>query len=154
MGRGNLQPSLKGRALRLLSQREHSRKELERKLARYEPETEALGAVLDELQDKGFICEERVLQSVLHRRSDKFGAARLRQELMEKGLPKERVEQAMSELHGSEQARASEVWRKKYGKRPETAQERARQARFMIARGFSAEVVRRALEQATGEESA
>lgn len=153
MGRENIQPSLKGRALRLLSQREHSRQELERKLARYEAEPGALVAVLDELQAKGFICEERVLQSVLHRRAAKLGAARLRQELLEKGLPRERVEQAMNGLLGSEQARASAVWRKKYGERPDTAQERARQARFLIARGFSAEVVRRVLEQAPGEES-
>ncbi|MFZ1500011.1 MAG: recombination regulator RecX, partial [Giesbergeria sp.] len=60
------QLSLKGRALRLLSQREHSRAELERKLARHLQEGEDLAAVLDDLQAKGFICEERVLASVLH----------------------------------------------------------------------------------------
>jgi len=45
-------PSLKGRALRLLSQREHSRGELERKLARYEEEPGTLKAALDELAAK------------------------------------------------------------------------------------------------------
>ena len=43
------QPSLKGRALRLLGQREHSRRELERKLAPYEQESGALVRALDEL---------------------------------------------------------------------------------------------------------
>ena len=45
-------PSLKGRALRLLSQREHSRAELERKLARHEEEPGTLAKALDELAAK------------------------------------------------------------------------------------------------------
>jgi regulatory protein len=35
LNKPGFQPSLKGRALRLLSQREHSRNELERKLAQH-----------------------------------------------------------------------------------------------------------------------
>jgi regulatory protein len=38
------------RALRLLSQREHSRRELERKLAEYETASGELARVLDELE--------------------------------------------------------------------------------------------------------
>ena len=47
--------SLKGRALRLLSGREHSRAELERKLAAHEQEPGQLKRVLDELQTRDFI---------------------------------------------------------------------------------------------------
>ena len=54
------QLSLKGRALRLLSGREHSRAELERKLASREEEPGQLHRVLDELQAKGFIDHQRV----------------------------------------------------------------------------------------------
>ncbi len=67
--RGAPQLSLKGRALRLLSGREHSRQELERKLAPREEEPGQLRRILDELQAKGFIDERRVAESVLHRRS-------------------------------------------------------------------------------------
>ena len=42
--------SLKGRALRLLAGREHSRAELERKLAAHETEPGELARALDELQ--------------------------------------------------------------------------------------------------------
>ena len=45
-------PSLKGRALRLLSGREHSRLELERKLAQFEEEPGSLAAALDDLQER------------------------------------------------------------------------------------------------------
>ena len=65
----SFQPSLKGRALRLLSRREHSRRELERKLQPYEEEPGKLAQALDELQAKGFISEQRVVESVLHRRA-------------------------------------------------------------------------------------
>src|SRR6478672_12274867 len=91
-------PSLKGRALRLLSQREHSRAELERKLARHEEEPGQLARVLDELQAKDFISEQRVVDSVLHRRAPRLGAGRLRQELQAKGIGGELVAQAVQQL--------------------------------------------------------
>ena len=141
-------PSLKGRALRLLSLREHSRAELERKLASFEEEPGALSQALDELQAKGFISETRVLESVIHRRAARLGASRIRQELQDKGLDAQLVEQAMDELRGSEFDRAKEVWRRKFGELPNNPTAQARQARFLISRGFSAEVVRRVLKAA------
>ena len=57
--------SLKGRALRLLSGREHSRAELERKLAAHEEEPGQLARILDELQARDFINEQRVVDSVI-----------------------------------------------------------------------------------------
>ncbi|MFM6989780.1 MAG: hypothetical protein ACKOWD_00505 [Rhodoferax sp.] len=39
--------------------------------------------------------------------------------------------------------RAREVWRKKFGAAPQDAQERSKQVRFLMTRGFTAEVVRR-----------
>ncbi|PHM20200.1 MAG: recombination regulator RecX [Curvibacter sp. PD_MW3] len=139
------QPSLKGRALRLLSTREHSRVELERKLARFEQAPGELTQALDELQAKGFISEQRVVESVLHRRAAKLGATRIRQELQDKGLDRALVEQALAGLKDSELARAREVWRRKYDAAPASPAERGRQQRFLLTRGFSAEVVRRVL---------
>jgi regulatory protein len=141
-------PSLKGRALRLLSQREHSRAELERKLAAHEEEPGALALALDDLQAKGFISEARVVESVIHRRAAKLGAMRIRMELQEKGLDPELVEQAVNELGRSELARASEVWRKKYRHAPDTTEEKARQARYLTARGFAGEIVLQVLKKA------
>ena len=73
--------SLKGRALRYLAAREHSRAELERKLAAHAESPEQLAQVLDELQAKDFISEARVVESVINRRAGRFGAARIRHEL-------------------------------------------------------------------------
>jgi regulatory protein len=137
------QLSLKGRALRLLAGREHSRKELERKLAGHEQEPGQLKSALDDLQAKGFIDEQRVVDSVLHRRAQRLGAGRIRQELQAKGLDAERVAIAMASLKATELERAREVWRRKFGAPAGDAGERARQARFLAARGFAGEVVRR-----------
>ena len=139
------QPSLKGRALKLLASREHSRAELERKLKTHEQEPGTLKRALDDLQSRGFIDEDRVAESLLNRRASKLGAGRIRQELQAKGLDAERVALAVAGLKATELERAREVWRKKFGVLPADAAGRAKQARFLATRGFSGEVVRRVL---------
>jgi regulatory protein len=139
------QLSLKGRALRFLSQREHSRSELERKLAKHEEEPGQLRRILDDLQARGFIDHERVAESVLNRRAGKLGAMRIRQELQAKGLDAEIVTQAVAGLRATEVERAREIWRKKFAGLPQDANERGKQARFLAARGFSGDVIRRVL---------
>jgi regulatory protein len=138
-------PSLKGRALRLLSQREHSRAELERKLAKYEEQPGELSRALDELTAKDFISEARVVQSVLHQRAARHGAARVRQELLHKGIAPEAVAEAVASLQGSELDRAREVWRRRFDALPQDATDRAKQTRFLLARGFSSTVVSKVL---------
>lgn len=147
------QISLKGRALRLLAGREHSRAELQRKLSAHETEPGELVKALDELEAKGFINEQRVLESVLHRRSARLGAARVRQELQAKGLDPQAVAEAVAGLQGSEEARAREVWRKRFAGPPADAVERGKQMRFLLTRGFGAEVVRRVVRGAPADDS-
>lgn len=144
-------PSLKGRALRLLSQREHSRAELMRKLAAYEEEPGTLAQALDELEARGFISEARVVQSVLHQRAGRLGGARIRQELQAKGIDAEAVAEAVRSLQDSELARAHGVWRRRFGELPTEPRERARQTRFLLTRGFSGETVQRVLRCLGGE---
>jgi regulatory protein len=146
--------SLKGRALRLLSGREHSRGELERKLASHEQEPGQLRRVLDDLQAKGFIDHRRVADSVVHRRAVKLGAARIRQELQSKGLDAELIAQAVAGLRATELQRAREVWRRKFERPPADAAERGKQTRFLTARGFAPEVVRRVVGGGRHEEDA
>ena len=144
------QLSLKGRALKLLAAREHSRKELERKLAPHEAEPGQLKTALDELQARGFIDEQRVVDSLLHRRASRLGTGRIKQELQAKGLDAERVALAVASLKASEVERAREVWRKKFGVLPQDAAQRAKQARFLAARGFGGDVIQRVLNTDDG----
>jgi regulatory protein len=135
--------SLKGRALRLLAGREHSRAELEKKLAPHEEEPGELQRALDELQAKGFISDQRVVESVIHRRAAHLGAGRVKQELQAKGISVDVMAQALDGLRGTEVQRAREVWRKKFGEPAVDPAGRAKQMRFLASRGFGAEAIRR-----------
>ena len=146
MNKPGFQPSLKGRALRLLSQREHSRAELERKLAPHEEVPGELAKALDELQARDFINDDRAVDSLVNRRASKLGSARIKQELATKGLSGEAVAEALESLKDTEFSRAHEVWRKKFGTPAQDPQEKAKQLRFLITRGFNAEVVRRVVK--------
>ena len=140
--------SLKGRALKLLAAREHSRSELEKKLASHEEVPGELAQALDELQAKGFISEQRVVESVLHRRAARLGAGRVKQELQAKGISAEAMAEAIDALRSTEMERAREVWRKKFGEPAADAAGRAKQMRFLAARGFGAEAIRRVVSGA------
>ena len=144
--------SLKGRALRLLSQREHSRAELVAKLAPHVQDGDDLAAVLDDLQARDFISEARVAESVVHRRAAKLGTQRLVQELRGKGLDEDLVRATAERLRATELARAQAVWQQRFGGQPATRpEERARQMRFLAARGFAGNVVRRVVRGAGDE---
>ena len=135
--------SLKGRALRYLAAREHSRMELERKLKPHAESAQQLGQVLDDLAAKDFINEARVVESVINRRSAKFGVARVRHELMGKGLDAELVLEAVIGLKATEVERAREIWRRKFDGPAPDAAGRAKQMRFLAARGFSGDAIRK-----------
>lgn len=139
------QLSLKGRALKLLAAREYSRRELERKLAEHEQEPGQLKKALDELEAKGFLNEQRVVDSVVHRRAPRLGAARIRQELQAKGLDADKVAAAVAGLQATELERAREVWARKFDASPANAAERGKQMRFLMTRGFSGAVISRVL---------
>jgi regulatory protein len=140
--------SLTGRALRLLSGREHSRAELQRKLAPHEETPGELAAVLDKLAAKDLQSDQRAIDSLVHRRSAKLGTQRLRQEMQSKGMDPQAVAQAVALLRTSEQARAFEVWRKKFGSPAATPAERAKQVRFLASRGFGGEAIARVVSGA------
>ncbi len=148
--------SLKGRALRLLAAREQSRGELEKKLKPFEETPGQIAQVLDDLQAKDFISEARVVESVINRRQAKLGASRIRQELFSKGIDKEAVLEAMVGLKATELERAKELWQRKFGAKSDGGQPldraaQAKQMRFLAARGFSGDVIRRVMTPPTDE---
>lgn len=149
-----MQPSLslKGRALKYLAAREHSRSELMRKLAPHAEDPAEVESVLDEMERRGFLSEERFVESVIHRRSAGHGAARIRQELSLKGISPDQMRESLARLEPSELARAHAVWARRFGTIAEDPREYARQMRFLMARGFTGDVVRRVLKGVVPED--
>lgn len=158
-----MQRSLKARALGWLAQREQSRAELRRKLlphARAEAAAEMeaassdlqsvvatrVEALLDWLEAQKYLSQERFVESRIRVRASRFGNLRIRKELQQHqlGLPPA----AALALNASELQRASAARERKFAHPPLNPSERARQARFLAARGFSPEVIHRALRNA------
>jgi regulatory protein len=139
-------PSLKGRALGYLSRREYSRAELSRKLMPFTDDADALEALLDALVREGWLSDARFAESIVHRRAARLGATRIVGELKRHAVGDTLIEEVNAQLRETELARARAVWQKKYGQLPETPAERARQARFLAARGFSMGIIGKILK--------
>jgi regulatory protein len=138
--------SLKGRALGYLSRREYSRAELARKLKPFVEETDSLETVLDALEAENWLSDSRFAESLIHRRSSRLGSSRILGELKQHAVDQTLVEEVSAQLRETELARAQAVWRKKFGELPETPAERAKQTRFLAARGFSGATIGKILK--------
>jgi len=138
---GRPQPSLKARALNYLARREHSRLELEHKLARFAEDEAEVTQVLDELQARGWLSEQRFVEQLVQARRGKYGSRRLAYELREKGVSETAIEAASAHYREQDLVSARAVWQRKYGHFPRDALERARQVRFLLSRGFDMEVI-------------
>ena len=135
-------------AMDLLARREHSKQELTAKLSARGAERAAIAPVLESLEHDGLQSDERYAQALLqsHVRRGK-GPVRIRAELRARGVGDEIIEAALREGEASWADHARRARSKRFGEAlPETRDERARQARFLEQRGFSAEHIRAALE--------
>jgi len=133
--------SLRVRAMRYLAQREHSRAELHAKLLPHVQEGEDLDAVLDDLEKRGWLSDERAATQMVHAKRSRFGTQRITHELRQKGITEELISAALPELKDSELAAAREVWKKKFGTAPQDEKQKAKQVRFLQSRGFSMEAI-------------
>lgn len=142
--------SLKARALRFLSMREHSRLELRRKLARHAEEGDDLDALLDTLEAADWLSQERFTAALIRRRTTRFGNSRILAELQSHGVGGEALRELKADLQAAqdETARACEVWRRKFGTLAADGLERNKQTRFLMQRGFSQRAVEAAIKGA------
>jgi regulatory protein len=123
--------------------REHSRAELVRKLAPHAESEAALNAVVDLLQSKKQLSDERFAAERARSLSRKYGAAMIRQDLKERGVADEIVERVSAE---GDLDRARAILSRKYRQPATTREELAKRARFLQSRGFSYEVIRSVLK--------
>ena len=161
-------PSLKARALRLLSQREHSRTELEKKLSDYlrlqakadralnaqdrdqengQADTPALSpdmqiaAVLDDFEKRGWLSDARFAEALVRRRSERYGVRKIKDELQRAGVTSDASAALLDGLKHTEFERAKEPFERKFDGIAEDQKMRARQYRFLVSKGFNPEIV-------------
>lgn len=144
--------SLKARALRYLSTREHSRLELGRKLARYAEEGDDVDALLDFLEKNNWLSQERFAESLVHRRAARYGNSRIVAELQSHGVAGAALQDLKAQLADSELERARDIWQRKFGEVATDPLERNKHIRFLLQRGFSQRVVQKVIKGAELDE--
>ena len=138
-----MEKSLKARAVDLLSRREYTRRELERRLAPFADSPEQLAALLDELAERNWQSDSRFARQFTDNRGQKYGSLRLRQEMRQRGVSSEDIAEALEDRNELALARAQ--WQKKFGSIATTPQEKAKQIRFLAARGFGMGIIRQVM---------
>ncbi|PHQ79838.1 MAG: hypothetical protein COB66_06015 [Coxiella sp. (in: Bacteria)] len=124
-------------AMDYLARREHTRIELERKLAQKGFEPHDISAALDKLRAQNLQSDQRFAEHyAAHRARNGQGAFKIRLELKARGVDDDLMEATMSALDVDWKALAQAVWDKKFGVSPQDLTEKAKQQRFMAQRGF------------------
>ena len=107
-----------------------------------------ISRVLDELEQRGFLSDQRAADALLHAKAPRFGQRRLKQMLQARSIDSDLVASSLAKTQDSELDRAREVWRRRFGAAPASLQERARQQRFLAGRGFEHAVIDKVLREA------
>ncbi len=143
--------SLSARAFDALSRREYSRQELMRKLSPWAEDEAVLLLLLDKLQVDGYLSDQRYVDARLHARQMRYGSQKILYELRLQGVDESLLTAASDLLQTTELARARTVWRKKFTELPQTQTGRAKQWRYLQARGFGTDIIQRVM-RGEGEE--
>ena len=159
------QPSIRAKLLNMLARREYSRVEIEQKARAWLKRQNSLqadglldevdmceqihqlSAVLDEFERRGWLSDERFVESLMNQKAHRFGARRIEQELQAKGIAEHLSQEALEKLAESEFERARDVWDRKFKQLPRDSKEYQKQMRFMVYRGFSVGIVQKILNR-------
>jgi len=134
-------------ALALLAGRDFGRTELARRLARRGYPAAVVTGVVEGLVAERLLSEARFVEQFIRQHAGRgHGPVRIRAELRERGVPEAEVETGLEAAGEDWAAIARDVRRRRFGSSPPGDYAgRARQARFLQYRGFSADHIRAAL---------
>lgn len=140
------QPSATQRALGLLTRREHSRKELFRKLTSRGVDPVEVAAAVDRLAGEGWQDDARFAESLVRARSASgYGPRHIRAELGTHGLGTEAVEAAMATFEGDWTELARDLVCRRFGDAgPDGMAQQRKAADFLMRRGFDMDSIRAA----------
>ncbi len=137
--------------LRLLAQRDHSRKELLNKCVLKGFPKEGCLAVIEELAEQGWQDDQRYAESCARFRIQKgYGPQRVIYELRQNGIESINLDVVLNELATTWLQLLEQVYRKKYkDDRVSDRAEWAKRSRFLLQRGFSGEMISELFDQLT-----
>jgi regulatory protein len=130
-------PSLRAQAVRLLARREYSRAELEARLVATGAARGDVATALDELVALGYVSNERYARAVAEQKSGRHSRRSIASELKAKGVDAEDINVALASTGIDDASALEALWQRRFGRLPADNREKARQVRFLQARGFS-----------------
>ena len=124
-------------AIRLLARRDYSRAELMQRLERRGVARADIDSALDDLAAAGYLSNARYALAVVAQKSGRYGKRAIVHALKEKGIGADDVAEAIKPLaEHDEVADALALWRQRFDGVPANQREKARQVRFLLARGY------------------
>ena len=140
--------SLRAQAIRLLARREYARSELEHRLiAKGAPRNE-VGFVLDELIAQGYLSDARYARAMVTQKAGGYSRRSIAEALKAKGIARTDIERALVEAEADDGKALRALWQRRFGKPPTDEREKARQVRFLQARGFALSAIFKLLREA------
>ena len=140
--------SLRAQAIRLLARREYARSELEHRLiAKGAPRNE-VGFVLDELIAQGYLSDARYARAMATQKAGGYSRRSIAEALKAKGIARTDIERALVEAEADDGEALRALWQRRFGKPPIDEREKARQVRFLQARGFALSAIFKLLREA------
>jgi len=140
--------SLRAQAIRLLARREYARSELEHRLiAKGAPRNE-VGCVLDELIAQGYLSDARYARAMATQKAAGYSRRSIAEALKAKGIARTDIERALVEAEADDGKALRALWQRRFGKPPADEREKARQVRFLQARGFALSAIFKLLREA------
>lgn len=136
--------ALRDSVFRLLSRREHSYQELQRKLIQKRWPTKMVDEILADFKEKGWQSDERFAEIFIREKvSQKQGRLKiLAQATQQKGLSIELVERLLEEMEIDWFSLCSELKERRFGDEPPKDQKQwMKQVRFLQQRGFNSEQI-------------
>ncbi len=100
------------------------------------PRDEVRG-VLDELTAVGLLSDERYARSVTNQKAGRASSRNIASSLKAKGVDGDVIASAIAEAGIDDEAALAALWQRRFGRVPVDERDRARQVRFLQARGFS-----------------
>jgi regulatory protein len=141
--------SLKAAAIRLLARREYARAELSERLKARGALADEVERTLDELEQGGYLSDARFAQGVVAQKAGRYGRRAIAHELRQKRVAPAAAQDALAELaEVDELAEATALWQRRFGDAPRNERDKARQVRFLLARGYDMSVALKVLRSA------
>ena len=104
-----------------------------------------LELVLDELENKGWLSDNRFSEQFVLSKKRKFGALKIAHELKLRGVNKSIINRVLRDIKDDEFLLAKKIWEKKFNQIPITIDEKAKQIRFMQSRGIEVTIIHQIL---------